>query len=130
MAINGSDCAVEPFYEITQAINKPLPAGRCEAFLMGFQRQIAEAYVNDSKKKTTILNQIPFATIITEDNKGAKTFVSLYPLGNTDAYGNVRSGTVERYYAAVKKGELEDFMIVQHLNYKRILWGYESFFAN
>lgn len=128
MERKGDDFSVKPFYEITQPINKPVQQGNVEAFLMGFKQQIAESYENDSPKKEEYLATIPFSIITMRDKSGKETSVSLYSKGSLSVQGNVKTDIVERYFANVKRGELEDFMLVQHRNYKRILWGYDSFF--
>jgi hypothetical protein len=128
MERKGDEFTVEPFYEITQSINKPVQQANVEAFLLGFRRQIAESYENDNPKKEEYLNTIPFATITMRDKSGKETSATLYPRGSLSVQGNVKTNEVERYLADVKRGDLHDFMLVQHRNYKRMLWGYDSFF--
>ncbi|MFT4761114.1 MAG: hypothetical protein ACI9XO_000916 [Paraglaciecola sp.] len=119
---------VKPFYEITQPINKPVQQGNVEAFLLGFRKQIAESYDNQNPKKAAYLTTIPFAIITMRNRSGNEKSATLYSKGSLSAQGNVKTNMVERYLANVKRGEFEDFLMVQHRNYKRILWGYDGFF--
>lgn len=128
MERKGDKFEVKPFYEITQAINKPVQQANVEAFLVGFKHQIAENYENEHSDREAYSETIPFATITLRDKSGQETAAVLYPIGSISAQGNLKSEEIERYLATVKRGEFEDFMIVQHRNYKRILWGYDSFF--
>lgn len=121
----GNDYSVEPFYEITQSINRPKTKGMGERFLINFNKIIAEGFENDSPQKDSITQTIPFCTITLEDTDGETRAVTLYPKASTDAYGQVQTGEIERYWAEVSNG---DFLMVQHRVIERILWAYEFFF--
>ena len=128
MERQGETFSIVPFYDITPPINKPVQPANVEAFLIGFERQIAESYENTNPKRQELEQTIPFAIITLRNKKGVEHSATLYPTGSFSAGGSLKTGDIERYLATVKRGDAEDFMMVQHRNYQRILWGYDGFF--
>jgi hypothetical protein len=126
----GKSFKVEPLSSITPRINSPVNNGLVESYLLGFRSQIAEGFENTNAKKDSILRTVPFATINLVNTAGVKKTAVLYPILATNPDGTPRvSGngefTYERYFAATGTG---DFMMVQQLNYMKLLWPYEEFF--
>lgn len=122
----GNDFEVKPFYENVPAINRDVAKGRVEGFLVGFERLVAENYVNDYEHKDSIRNMIPFSIISVtdmDDNKKAAAFYQSYKI-NT-ATGERSADIVERYHADVSNG---DWMLVQHRVFEKVFWPYEAFF--
>lgn len=122
---------VEPYYDITPRINRPLRPGSVEAFLEGFESIGAEAFQNTIEERDSIANLIPFSIIRLTRADGEETEVRLHPIvkkGNIDPKTGqeVGSGVIERYYADVVSSG--DFMLVQHRVFQEILWAYDFFY--
>ncbi len=128
---DAGDYTVTPFYEVTPAANRPLQAGKVEAFLAGFERIGAEAFQNGLEGRDSIAALVPFSIITVTTREGERTEVRLHPItpeGYVDASGNLRpeSLVVERYYADVPTSG--DFYLTQHRVLQRVLWAYDFFF--
>jgi hypothetical protein len=121
----GNDFSVSPFHETTRSSTKPLQRGRVEAYLTGFERIMAEAYQNDLSYRDSILQQIPFSVITLRKTDGTEKVVSLFPLDSRDAYGQLKTEEIERYFLDVNQ---QDFMLMQHRIIGKLLWAYEYFF--
>lgn len=123
---------VEPFYELTPRINQPVQFSAVEAFLTGFDRIGAEAIINDSPEKDSVLSLIPFAIISLRKTNGEEKSFKLYPIYDVtveeaDKFENPQSEVfVERYFG---HSHTNDFYLVQELNFQKVLWGYSYFFA-
>ena len=121
---------IRPLFDITSEINAPYKKGSAESFLIGFERLMAEAFINNHEKKDSIRNLIPFAIIsltnLQEETKIVKFFPK-YLEGeiDRDTGGFTGKGIVERYYVDCGNG---DFMIAQHRLLKKVLWAYEFFY--
>ncbi len=127
----GDQFELTPFYDITPSINKEVNEGLIDAYLMGFEVVYAEAFENQYRKKDEIRSQIPFATLTVKTTGGEEKTVTFWPKQEYDRAGNIipieEGYTYERYYADING---EDFMIVQHLNFKNFFWSYETFFES
>ncbi|HMO38356.1 MAG TPA: DUF4340 domain-containing protein [Saprospiraceae bacterium] len=128
LARAGQDFRVQPFYEVTPVINRPLRSGVIEAYIEGFRSLGAEAFENKNPRRDSVLQLIPFSIISVTDKNGVTTTARLYPIFPEPIPGATRlpdANVVERYFAALDNG---DFMLIQHHVFKKILWGYEFFF--
>lgn len=125
------DWQVNPFYEFTPRINQDVQTSAVEAFITGFERIGAEAIINDSPEKDSVLSLIPFAIISMRKTNGEEKSFKLYPIYDQvveeeDKYDNPQSNVfVERYFGQSHTG---DFYLVQHINFQKVLWGYSFFF--
>lgn len=125
---------VQPFYDITPRINRPIKAGSGEAYLINFEKLSAEAFRNHVMEKDSIREQIPFSIITLTDVEGKTRKVQLYPIIKRSTVSQdlksgeyiINSGDIERYYVDVDDGA--DFMLAQNRLMRKILWGYRSFF--
>lgn len=110
--------------------DKPLVESKVLFYVKGFEKQIAEAFENDNPKRDSIVNLVPFVTIELKTTKGKTQKVDLYPVPGRQigvlADGSPRRGAVERYFASVNNNQ--DLLLVQHLNYQRLLAPLEFFF--
>ncbi len=122
---------VEPYYELTPAIERPRREGGAEAFLLGFEELGAEAFENDNPRRDSITELTPFSIIRLEKTDGEQKTVKLYPIYPRDAAGNivqrprVAGPAIERYFAESSTG---DFYLVQHRVFEKVLWAYDFFF--
>lgn len=122
---------VEPFYEATPRYAGAPAPGRTEAFLMGFEEIIAEAFENDNPVRDSITQLLPFSIIKISTTQNEVHKVALFPVIpravtiNPDTGLPLASQPVERYFAEVND---EDFMLAQNQLVRRILWSYDFFF--
>ncbi|NUO00694.1 MAG: DUF4340 domain-containing protein, partial [Saprospiraceae bacterium] len=126
---DGNAYQVKPFHSITPEIQSPLRPGAVESYLIGYQSVQAEAFENLYQHRDSISSQLPFCTITVQQRDGTERVAKLHPIfksrlydEKTGKYGPLAEA--ERYYADCEG----DFLMVQHLVIKKILWGYESFF--
>jgi hypothetical protein len=126
----GRDYTITPFYELTPRINRPLKPGIGESYLVNFRELLATDFANQNRNRDSIVQQIPFANITLTTNAGEVQSVTLFPIYR-DAYVDEKTGnlvtpeSVQGYYALTGKG---DFMVVQDLVFRKILWSYDFFF--
>ncbi|MEO1436300.1 MAG: DUF4340 domain-containing protein [Bacteroidota bacterium] len=109
---------------------QPMVEAKALYYMKGFERQIAEGFENDNPKRDSIVQQVPFATIQIETTKGESKKVDLYPVPGRQIGvlpdGSPKRGATERYFASVNDNE--DLLLVQHLNFKRLLAPITFFF--
>ncbi|MEM1322452.1 MAG: DUF4340 domain-containing protein [Bacteroidota bacterium] len=124
---------VSPFYEVTPRSQRPFKAGTPEAFLMGFESLIAEAFQNRNPERDSILRRIPFCNATVNYKDGQSRTASFYPVVQYDASGKVitdyqvmaANTAIERYHTLVNN---DDFMLVQQRIFGKIFWPYDAFF--
>jgi len=122
----GNSFEVTPFYDNTPVINRPVDKSSVEAFLMGFKSLVAENFVNESTKKDSLSQLVPFSVISVTNSKGEQRIASLTQMYRIDtATGERKADIVERYHAFLNSGDL---MLVQHRVFQKIFWPYEAFF--
>ena len=99
-------------------------------YLKGYDNIVAEAFESDHPQRDSIFRSTPFCILSVSDDEGSKN-VKLYPIPGrvtgTLADGTPRRGAIERYYAAIN--ENEEFMLVQHRIFQRLLAQYDFFFT-
>ncbi len=121
---------VLPFYESTPKYNRTVEKGLIEKYLVGYDHLVAEAFENNNPLRDSISRLLPFSTIRLKTVSGAEKELRLYPIVKTAKNGQQilnQNGKplVEKYFASVNG---EDFMLIQHLVFGKILWAYEAFF--
>ncbi|MEM9885903.1 MAG: DUF4340 domain-containing protein [Bacteroidota bacterium] len=127
----GSTYEVQPFYDFTPNIQRTASQGLIEAFLVNFKSVGAEAFESKNPRRDSVTQTIPFAVISLEKTDGSTQQARLFPIyidsPNIDpSTGQKLADTrVERYFAEVNE---EEFMLVQHRVFEKILWSYEYFF--
>jgi hypothetical protein len=117
---NSNSYQVKPFYPITPIINHPYKPGSAERYLEGFRSLGAEAFENENPRRDSVRQLVPFSIITLQNKQGVEKTVRLFPIFTV-------SNQAERYLAELSTG---DFMLVQHLVFAKVLWGYEFFFEN
>jgi len=121
-----ADYTVRPFNDDMPATNRPVSKGAIEAYLMGFESLVAEAFENDNEKKDSLSVELPFSIITMENNKGESKSIRLHPLVQRDVNNNPLSTTaVDRYFVSTDWG---DHYLIQHLVFGKILWAYDYFY--
>jgi len=127
----GNKYSVKPYYDITPEIRGEILPAAVEAFLSGFSKLGAEAVINSSVDRDSVLQQIPFVNITVISKKNGEKILSLYPIydqisEDVRKVDNVQYETfVERYFASSSNG---NFYMTQHIIFGKILWAYEHFY--
>lgn len=124
----GREYEVVPFYEVTPKIGKSVSQGLVEGYLVNFQSVGAEAFETKNAKKDSVIQTIPFSIITLRKTDGEEQQVKLFPIYQDIPTANpnaIAGSYVERYFAEVDE---EEFMLVQHRVFEKVLWGYEFFF--
>jgi hypothetical protein len=128
--VTGAEPVVTPFYELSSTINKAVKPGKVEAFLDNFSSIIAVGFNNLNREREKIVQQVPFAIITLKEKNGKTYSVTLFPQDvNTllDPKTGV-STTVSETTGFFALTQDNDFMVMQNVVLRRILWGYEFFF--
>ncbi len=125
-----NDYSVEPYYELTRKINKPVSKARVRAYLEGFDKLAAEYIDNENTGRDTILNKVPFAILSYKTAKGSERSLKLYPLNelinqDTDLRDLESLNRVHRVFAECSWG---DFLLIQMRNFQKLLRPYAFFF--
>lgn len=131
----GSSFDIRPFYEITPRFRLPYREGSAEAFLIGFESLVAEAFENETPAKDSVRQIIPFSIITVTNKQGKTTQAKLFPIlpdavvttdPKTGQWIGADGATVERYFVDHSSG---DFMLIQDRVFRKVLRGYEFFFG-
>lgn len=126
----GDGYTVKPLNATTPIIDQPIKKGVVQQYLIGFRRLDAEAIRNGMEQKAGITEQLPFAVVNVALKSGETREVRFYPIAETfgDPTAPAAPGSVpiEKYFATSG----EDFLLVQHVVFGKLFWGYESFFAS
>jgi Domain of unknown function (DUF4340) len=105
---------------------KPIKKGTPEAYLMGFERVVAESFLSDAPQRDSITKLVPFAIITVTHKDDSENIVRLFPYTSYDKNGAIRTKNENfRYYADCSNG---NFMLVQHPVIGKLLWGYSFFY--
>lgn len=126
----GNTFTLTPFYENTPKKNRPVARGQIEKYLIGYERLVAENFANHYSERDSIEQLLPFSIIRLKTNDEVEKVVKLHPIIKKDKNGTIilsdqGTGIIEKYFADVNG---EDFLLIQHLVFGKILWGYESFY--
>lgn len=131
----GNSFDIRPFYEITPRFRLPYREGSAEAFLIGFESLVAEAFENETPAKDSVRQIIPFSIITVTNKQGKTTQAKLFPIfpeavvstdPKTGQWIGANGATVERYFVDHSSG---DFMLIQDRVFRKVLRGYEFFFG-
>ncbi len=125
----GDDFEVKPFYATTPVINRPLDLSKVEAYLEGFKSLGAEAFENRNPRRDSVQRLIPFSIISVTDKNGNTTVARLFPIipaHNSAIAPLPGANVVERYFLDWNR---EDFMLIQHQVFSKVLREYEFFFT-
>lgn len=131
----GNSFDIQPFYEITPRFRLPYREGSAEAFLIGFESLVAEAFENETPAKDSVRQIVPFSIITLTNKQGKTTQAKLFPIfpeavvstdPKTGQWIGADGATVERYFVDHSSG---DFMLIQDRVFRKVLRGYEFFFG-
>ncbi len=128
---SGNQFELQPFYAFTPKITTVPVQGLIEAYLIGFKKVGAEAFENDNPRKDSVLQTLPFCIISMEKVNGEKRIVQFFPIETTSSFFDPKTNQqrqtpyVERYFADVSD---KGFMLVQHIVFSKLFWGYGFFF--
>lgn len=126
-------------FSITPVGNAPKPSAKIYKegvvkYLSSFTFLNAEAFDNNNPKKDSIINTIPFASVmITDQNANSKQMVVYYmPLNKRsktqfDPQGIRIPYDLDRYYATIN--DKQDFVIIQDFVFGKIFRKYQDFLA-
>jgi len=124
---------VQPFYDFSPTIDKPVRAGAIEAFLNGFKSVGAEAFENENPRRDSVAQQVPFSRITLTTTEGKEIKTAFYPILPDMQTIDTKTGNalqtsaeVERFFLDINDGQ--DFMLVQQRVFGHLFWAYESFF--
>lgn len=126
--------SVNPFYEASPKIDKPILQGAVEKYLSGFKGLQAESFSNGDERRDSMSQTLPFVTISVKNNKGEMNVANFYPIVIKDEFGNpvafLRAGmkntsSIARYFVDYTDGS---FRMVQHKVFEHIFWSYDYFF--
>jgi hypothetical protein len=127
----GGGFSVEPFYELTPAIERAMRPGAAEGYLVGYERVIATDFRNALEQKDSIYRQVPFSIIRLEKQDGSRKEVRVWPIYNEYYAQDPKTGKrsfrreMERYFVDLNGEDL--FLIQKHL-IDQLFWSYSSFF--
>ena len=126
---NKKKWTVEPTHQATRKINRTVDIDAVEEFLSGFKSLIAEAFESDFPQRDSVNQTTPFCTINLEMMDGEKRKVVLHPLDLQFKFEeDVREAEYYERYLAFMNNEDDDLMLIQHIVFKKIFWGYPFFF--
>ena len=125
---------VNPFYEATPKINKPVSQARVEKYLLGFELLMAEDFENNHPSRDSISALLPFARVALKNTKGEGMAANFHPLIRKDENGNIltkvvdqnmSTGATVRYFVNCSDGS---FRLAQHRVFGKAFYGYSQFF--
>lgn len=129
---------VRPFSDLVPPIaDRSVSQAKINAYLMAYERIIAEDFSNQHQRRDSILSLVPFAIIKTTETNGDTRTVVLHELYGTstgrevpaESHFTAREEEVSRYYTLRNINEEKtDFMLSQHRVVGNLLWGYSFFF--
>ncbi len=128
---SGNKFEVTPFYDFTPKITTPASQGLVEAYLVRFKKVGAEAFENANPRRDSVLQTLPFCIISMEKTNGEKRVVQFFSIETTSFFFDPKTNResevpyVERYFAEVSD---KGFMLVQHIVFSKLFWGYSFFF--
>ena len=120
---------VRPLNALTPLINGDINQNLVQSFLSEFEFVQAEAFRNNFERKDQVKQWIPFCVITMRTGNGDEKTVKFIPQYKTNEQGEIVRDQpdvyYEHYYLDVDNG---DFMVGQHLVFKKLFWSYASFF--
>ena len=127
-AINrqGENWNVEPLYKGTRKKTTSVDIDAIDEYLAYYKSLGAEAIENDFEKRDSVTAITPFCIVKIEKTNGTKKVVNIHPLDYTFAEPG-ESTEYERYLADMNNKD-KDLLLIQHIVFQKIFWGYEYFF--
>ncbi len=125
--LTGAKPVVTPFYPTTKPINKEVSAGNVEAYLLNFDKVVAESLVKNEMGKDRFTDAVPFATVNIGYKDGSSQEVIYYTKETYDPMTGDKLTAIEKLTAAVD-GVYNPMYLVQYYFTKKIFLGYPSFF--
>ncbi len=123
----GENYTVEPLFPTTPKITTGLKRGIIESYLVNFRSLGVESFENENKKTGAYTSMVPFCIVRLKDVQGNEQEIKFHPLYPKGEDGEIVADgkEIERYFAATSEG---DVVLVQHLVFQKIFWGYPLFF--
>jgi hypothetical protein len=113
-----------PYYNTTSKITSPRRKGVAEAYLVQFERLIAEAYETENPLRDSVKALVPFAVVTLKKEDGVEKKVRFWPV-EVEFRPDDGQQFVARYFTDVNN---EAFMLTQDRVFGPIFRGYNFFF--
>ena len=121
--VKAAEYTVMPLQSTTTRKSEAPRKGLPEAYLLQFERLVAEGYDSKHPERDSISALVPFAIVTVKRTDGQEKKVWFWPT-EIRINGSTGKTYVERYYAGLDG----DFMIVQEHVFGKIFRGYSFFF--
>lgn len=118
-----AEYTVQPFFSTTPVVNRPVRKGVPEAYILQFEKLVAEGFESNNPLRDSVTNLIPFAVVTVKKNSGEEKQVRFWPVEVLVTKDNREY--VHRYFAEVNK---DAFMVIQERVFGPIFRGYDFFF--
>ncbi|MFN0015588.1 MAG: DUF4340 domain-containing protein [Saprospiraceae bacterium] len=115
---------VRPFYSTTPVSKVPQRKGTAEAYLLQFERLVAEAYETSNTARDSVTALVPFAIVSLTKTDSTTKQVRFWPVSLEEKYDGQQF--VIRYFTDVNGGEA--FLLTQHHVFGPIFRDYTAFF--
>ncbi len=117
---------VKPFYSTTPASKSPQRKGVAEAYLLQFERLVAEAYETNNPARDSVVSLVPFAVVTLTKTDSTTKRVRFWPVSVEE---NVHDGSafIIRYFTDLNDGEA--FLLTQHHVFGKLFRDYPMFFS-
>ncbi len=121
--VKEAEYTVTPYQSTTSRRSGTPRKGVPEAYLLQFERLVAEGYDTDNPQRDSISALVPFAIVTVKKTDGQEKKVRFWP---TDIKINGLTGkTFVEHYHAQRDG---DFLVVQDYVFGRVFRGYSFFY--
>lgn len=115
---------VKPFFNTTTAMKTPARKGVAEAYLVQFEKLVAEAFETENPLRDSVKALVPFALVTLKKSDGEEKLVRFWPVEVETRNDNGQS-FVSRYFTDVND---QDFMLTQDRVFGGLFRGYSFFF--
>ncbi len=115
---------VQPFFNTTTKMTTPRRKGVVEAYLVQFDRLVAEAFETQNPLRDSVKALVPFAIVTVKKTDGAEKKVRFWPVEIENRRDDGRP-FVSRYFIDVDN---KDFMLTQDRVFGVLFRGYEFFY--
>lgn len=115
---------IQPFFNTTTKMKGPRRKGVAEAYVVQFERLLAEAFETENPLRDSVNALVPFAIVTVKKTDGKEKMVRFWPV---EVETNPQTGQayVTRYFADVDK---QDFMLTQDRVFGVLFRGYSFFY--
>ncbi|MEQ1744277.1 MAG: DUF4340 domain-containing protein [Saprospiraceae bacterium] len=123
--VREAEYEVRPFYSTTPVSKVPQRKGTAEAYLLQFERLVAEAFETTNPVRDSVMALVPFAIVSLTKTDSTTKQVRFWPVSLEEKH----DGTpfVIRYFTDVNGGEA--FLLTQHHVFGPIFRDYGAFFS-